>query len=140
MDFRDTPQEAAFRSELREWLARNVPPELTELDPEGWDRPDRFTAFKQFQAAMARDRWACIHWPSEYGGRDANLMQVAIFNEEWGRARVPHLPSIIGTHIAGPTIVQLGTDEQKQRFLQKIMSAEEIWCQGFSEPNAGSDL
>ncbi|HVE91481.1 MAG TPA: acyl-CoA dehydrogenase family protein [Actinomycetota bacterium] len=141
MDFRDSPQEAQFRRELREWLARNLPEDWQGMDRGRWaSDSDRIGFLRHFQARMAADRWIGIHWPSEYGGRNASATEVAIYNEEIGRAKAPQLPSVIGTHIAGPTIAQLGTPEQKTRFLSKILSGEEIWCQGFSEPNAGSDV
>ncbi len=141
MDFRDTPDEAAFRAELRAWLEANLPSDWTGIDRGQWaSDADRLTFLREWQATLARDRWIGIQWPEAYGGRDATMMQVAIYNEETARAKAPQLPSVIGTHIAGPTIIQLGSDEQKQQYLSKILSGSEIWCQGFSEPNAGSDV
>ncbi|HVL82591.1 MAG TPA: acyl-CoA dehydrogenase family protein [Actinomycetota bacterium] len=141
MDFRDTPEEASFRAELRTWLQQNLPDGWQGMDRSDWtSHSDRLDFLRDLQAKMAADRWIGIHWPSAYGGRDATPMQVAIYNQELARAKLPGFPTVIGTHIAGPTIAQLGTEEQKARYLPKILDGTEIWCQGFSEPDAGSDV
>jgi alkylation response protein AidB-like acyl-CoA dehydrogenase len=140
MDFRDTPEEAAFRKEIRDWLERNL--------PEGWDRTqltlvppeDRLEMLRDWQRRLHEGGWAGIAWPKEYGGRGASLVEVAIFNQEMARAKAPPPINVIGLGMAGPTIIAHGTEAQKRRYLEKILSAEEIWCQGFSEPGAGSDL
>jgi alkylation response protein AidB-like acyl-CoA dehydrogenase len=139
MDFHLTPEEAAFRDEVRAWLERNL--------PEGWpDRPpyrdaqERIAFLKEWQRKLGQAKLAGIAWPREYGGRGATLMEQVIFNEEMAKAKAPPMINIIGLHMAGPTIMVHGTEEQKRRFLPTIISGEEIWCQGFSEPNAGSDL
>ena len=124
MDLRDTPDEAAFRAELREWLAANLPAE-----------PGREWSRKLYDAG-----YAGLTWPEEYGGRGAPYSHQAIVLEEFARAEAPLHIGVIGLGMAGPTIMAHGTEEQKQRYLPKILSAEEIWCQGFSEPGAGSDL
>ena len=95
---------------------------------------------RDFQRRLADGGWAAVHWPVEYGGRGATLTQSAIFFEELARARAPLPANVLGLLLAGPTIMVCGTDEQKDRFLAPIVTAEEIWCQGFSEPEAGSDL
>ena len=95
---------------------------------------------RDFQRRLADDGWAAVHWPVEYGGRGATLTQSAIFFEELGRARAPLPANVLGLLLAGPTIMTHGTPEQKDRYLNPILTAEEIWCQGFSEPDAGSDL
>jgi alkylation response protein AidB-like acyl-CoA dehydrogenase len=140
MDFRDTPEEAAFRKEIRDWLDTNVPSDwdrsqLTLIPPE-----DRVDMLREWQAKLHEGGWAGIAWPKEYGGRGASLIQVAIFNQEVARVKAPPPINVIGLGMAGPTIIAHGTHEQKDRYLEKILSAEEIWCQGFSEPGAGSDL
>lgn len=141
MDFRDSPEQAAFRAELRSWLETNLPADWEGIDRGHSNRDeDKASFLRDLQARMAADRWVAIHWPADVGGRDATPMEVAIYNEEMARARVPGLPSVIGTHIVGPTIEQLGTPEQRSRYLPKILDGTEIWCQGFSEPNAGSDV
>ncbi len=140
MDFRDTPEEAAFRKEIREWLERNVPEDwdrsqLTLIPPE-----DRLEMLRTWQGKLHEGGWAGITWPKEYGGRGASLIETAIFNQEMARSKAPPPINVIGLGMAGPTIIAHGTHEQKERHLEKILSAEEIWCQGFSEPGAGSDL
>jgi alkylation response protein AidB-like acyl-CoA dehydrogenase len=134
MDLTFTDQETAFRDELREWLAAN---------PAG-DSPDdedaQYAWRTEWQRRLHEGGWAGVHWPTEYGGRGASLMETAIFFEEMGRAGAPLPSNVLGLLLAGPTIMIWGTDEQKERYLPPILSAEEIWCQGFSEPEAGSDL
>ena len=124
MDLRDSPGEAAFRAELREWLAANLPAE-----------PGREWSRKLYDAG-----YAGLTWPTEYGGRGAPYSHQAIVLEESARAEAPMHMGVIGLGMAGPTIMAYGTEEQKHRYLPKILSADEIWCQGFSEPGAGSDL
>lgn len=140
MDFTDSPQEAAFRDELRTWLAAAL--------PQGWGKtvfePDDEAARAHFRLDWERKLhaggWSGLNWPKQYGGRGATLIEEAIFAEETARARAPAGLNIIGRNLAGTTLMQYGTDAQKNRYLPKILSAEEVWCQGFSEPNAGSDL
>ena len=124
MDLRDSADEAAFRAELREWLAANLPAE-----------PGREWSRKLYDAG-----YAGLTWPAEYGGRGAPYSHEAILLEESARAEAPMHVGVIGLGMAGPTILAHGNEEQKQRYLPKILSADEIWCQGFSEPDAGSDL
>lgn len=140
MDFRDSPEEAAFRKEIRDWLERNIPADwdrtqLTLVPPE-----NRVEILREWQRKLHEGGWTGISWPKEYGGRGATLIETAIFNQEMARSKAPPPINVIGLGMAGPTIVAHGTEEQKRRFLEKILSAEEIWCQGFSEPGAGSDL
>jgi len=134
MDLAFTPAEERFRNELRAWLAANAPgPEPAELD--AW------VAYgKAWQRKLYEAGWCGIHWPAEYGGRGASLIEQVIFQEEMARARTPLLINLAGLTMGGPVLIAHGTDEQKRRHLKKILAAEEIWCQGFSEPNAGSDL
>src|ERR1700742_1553043 len=134
MDLTFNEPELAFREELRAWLADHEPGGEPDAEDANYEwRVD-------FQRALARDGWAAVHWPPEYGGRGATLTQSAIFFEELGRAGAPLPANVLGLLLAGPTIMSWGTPEQKERYLTPILSAEEIWCQGFSEPDAGSDL
>jgi alkylation response protein AidB-like acyl-CoA dehydrogenase len=136
MDLTFSEEELAFRDDFRAWLADNPPP------PDPGDVSDE--ARNAWRAAWQRQLydggWAAPGWPAEYGGRGATLTQGAIYFEEIGRARVPLPANVLGILLGGPTLMVWGTDEQKDRYLAPILSAEEIWCQGFSEPDAGSDL
>ncbi len=144
MDFDDTKQEAEFRAEVRSWLEANTelrgpddPPEdmlgerLTE---------DDLVATRAWQKKKAEAGWACLRWPKEYGGRDATTIQSVIWGQEESKFRTP--PNIfgIGHGMCGPTIMTHGSEEQKKRWIPKLLSGEELWCQLFSEPAAGSDL
>lgn len=134
MDLSWSPEDEEFRQEVRQYLERNVPRDVPT------DGEESFEARRRWQAKLAEDGWVAIHWPNEYGGRGASLLQTVIYNEEYTRARAPVLPNALGLGLLGPTLMVYGTDAQKERFLPKILTGEEIWCQGFSEPNAGSDL
>jgi alkylation response protein AidB-like acyl-CoA dehydrogenase len=134
MDLTLSPQEESFRDELRAWLLANHP----GPDPAGADAV--FEHRREWQRTMHRAGWIGIAWPKEYGGRGATLMEQAIFDEEMARARAPQPVNGLGLLMGGPVVIHHGTDEQKRRFLAPILSAGEIWCQGFSEPDAGSDL
>ncbi len=137
MDLRDTPEEARFRADARAWLAANLPTELR-------GRRGNETRFVELERAWSRKLYeagyAGLTWPKEYGGAGAPYSYQAIFLEELARAEAPQHIGVIGLGMAGPTIMAHGTERQKDRHLSKILSAEEIWCQGFSEPGAGSDL
>jgi alkylation response protein AidB-like acyl-CoA dehydrogenase len=138
MDLRDTPEEAAFRADLRAWLEEHLPDGLqghrggaTRFEgPEmrGWSR------------ALYEAGYVGLTWPEEYGGGGAPYTHQAIFLEEMARAEAPPHIGVIGIGMAGPTIIAHGTEQQKARYLPPLLSAAEIWCQGFSEPGAGSDL
>ena len=135
MDLSFTTEQEAFAADVRGWLADNVspPPRFSTLADEiEWGR--------RWQARLAEARWVGIHWPTEYGGRSAAPVEVAIFNMEYARARAPQPVNRVGINLAGPTLLAHGTDEQRRRWLPSILSADEIWCQLFSEPDAGSDL
>jgi alkylation response protein AidB-like acyl-CoA dehydrogenase len=137
MDFRDSPADAEFRAEARRVLEEAV---SALPGPEPATVEERLPFFRQFQAAIQRAGYAGLSWPREYGGRDATLTEQAIFLQEYDRAGAPDRLNLLGEGLAGPTIIDFGTDAHKQRFLPPILSGEEIWCQLFSEPNAGSDL
>jgi alkylation response protein AidB-like acyl-CoA dehydrogenase len=134
MDLTLSPQEEAFRDELRAWLEENHPGE----EPPG--DVDAFQFRRDWQQTLADAGWAGISWPEEYGGRGATLIEQAIFNEELSRAKAPAPANVLGLVMGGPVVIAHGTDEQKQRYLKPILTGEEIWCQGFSEPESGSDL
>jgi alkylation response protein AidB-like acyl-CoA dehydrogenase len=134
MDLTFTERERAFRDELRTWLADNHPGD----GPAGDDAS--YAWRRDFQRRLAEGGWAAVHWPVEYGGRGATLTESAIFFEELARAAAPLPANVLGLLLAGPTIMTWGSPEQKDRYLAPIVTAEEIWCQGFSEPEAGSDL
>jgi alkylation response protein AidB-like acyl-CoA dehydrogenase len=128
-------RELAFRDELRAWLRDNRPgPEPSR------DEDAHYAWRRDFERRLASGGWAGVHWPAEYGGRGATLTESAIFFEELGRAGAPLPANVLGLLLAGPTIMAWGTPEQKERYLPPILTADEIWCQGFSEPDAGSDL
>jgi alkylation response protein AidB-like acyl-CoA dehydrogenase len=134
VDLTLSPQEEAFRDELRGWLAEHHPGPEPEGDEAG------FEFRRAWQKNLYEGGWAGVSWPREYGGRGASLIEQAIYNEEVVRAKAPAAANVLGLAMGGPTVIAHGTEEQKRRYLQPILSAEEIWCQGFSEPDSGSDL
>jgi alkylation response protein AidB-like acyl-CoA dehydrogenase len=134
VDLTLSPAEEAFRDELRAWLEANHPGREPEGDEAG------FEFRRQWQRTLNDAGWAGVAWPKEYGGRGATLVEQAIFNEEVVRSRTPQMANGLGLAMGGPTVLAHGTEEQKRRYLPPILSAEEIWCQGFSEPESGSDL
>ncbi len=138
MDLTLDNQEKKFRDELRSWLEANLPKDSSEWREKPLE--EVFAYLRAWQRKLQEGRWAAVSWPEEYGGRSATLMQQAIFWEEMARVQAPSMANALGLGLIGPTIIAFGTEAQKKRFIPKILSAEEIWCQGFSEPNAGSDL
>jgi len=138
VDLNLSVEEQSFRDEFRDWLEVNVPKDW----PEWREKPleESFPYLRTWQRTLYEGGWAAVSWPKEYGGRGATLMQQAIFWEEMARLEAPPMVNSLGLGLIGPTIIAYGTESQKKRFVPKILSAEEIWCQGFSEPNAGSDL
>ncbi|MHB8694115.1 MAG: acyl-CoA dehydrogenase family protein [Solirubrobacteraceae bacterium] len=137
MDFRDSPEDALYRAELRAWLTDAVAA-LPGDEPATID--ERVGYWRPFQKQLFAAGYAGLSWPVAYGGQDASLVQQAIFLEEYDRAGAPDRINVLGEGLAGPTIVDFGTDEQRERFLRPILSGDEVWCQLFSEPAAGSDL
>jgi alkylation response protein AidB-like acyl-CoA dehydrogenase len=135
VDLRDTPDEARFRTEVREFIAQNLPDESKRRGARRFEDADR-----EWSRKLGAAGYAGLTWPKEYGGSGAPYSHQAIFLEEMAAAEAPSHIGVIGLGMAGPTIMAWGTEEQKSRYLSKILSAEEIWCQGFSEPGAGSDL
>ena len=138
MDFRDTPEQASFRQEVRAWLDEHLPDELRGHRGGGarFDGPE----IRRWSRALHDGGWVGISWPAEYGGRGLSPRFQSIYLEEEARAEAPPHIGVIGLGMAGPTIISRGTDEQKARYLEPLLAADEIWCQGFSEPDAGSDL
>ena len=138
MDFELSPTEKAFREEVRTWLKANVPAEAEE--PEAAGQKEWIDKRRAWQKKLHEAGYVGIGWPKEYGGRGATLMEQLIFNQETIAARAPQPINVIGLGMGGPVVITHGTEEQKRRYLEPLLSADEIWCQGFSEPNAGSDL
>ena len=138
MDLHDRKEEAAFRAELRSWLRENLPEELR--GHRGGAARFEGLAPREWSRKLHEAGYAGLTWPAEYGGGGRSPTYQAIFLEELSRTEAPPHVGVIGLGMAGPTIIAHGTEEQKLRYLEKILSAEEIWCQGFSEPGAGSDL
>jgi alkylation response protein AidB-like acyl-CoA dehydrogenase len=135
VDLSFTEQEQAFAAEVRGWLAAHV-----QVPPRFETIADEVAFGRRWQAELAAGRWVGIHWPADYGGRGASPVEVAIFNMEYARSRALQPINRVGINLAGPTLLAHGTEEQKRRWLPAILTADEIWCQLFSEPNAGSDL
>jgi len=133
-------EDEAFRKEIRTWLKHNLPKKdkaLSDLPPHD---PERVKRAKEWQRKLYDAGYVAMSWPKEYGGQDADVMRQTIVNEEMVWARAPGLIGAMGIQMLGPTLIQYGTEEQKRRYLPKVLTAEEIWCQGYSEPGAGSDL
>src|SRR5712692_3825522 len=148
MNFRDTPEDAAFRVEVKAFLASELKAGLGEASGPNADRAseevarggvDRYGAYKGWMKKLAAKGWIAPAWPVEYGGAGMTVMQQFVFNEEMAEARAPR-PGGIGVGFAGPTIIVYGNEAQKQAHLPGILSGDDVWCQGFSEPGSGSDL
>jgi alkylation response protein AidB-like acyl-CoA dehydrogenase len=134
VDLTLSPSEQAFRDELRDWVADNHPGDEPTGDEAAWE-------FRSaWQRKLHEQGYAGLSWPEEFGGRGATLIEQAIFGEEMARAKAPSPANILGLVMGGPVVIAHGSEEQKRRYLEPILSAEEIWCQGFSEPESGSDL
>ncbi|MBI4910720.1 MAG: acyl-CoA dehydrogenase [Acidobacteria bacterium] len=138
MDLTLTPEQIQFRDELRAWLLGNVPAPIARGAEE--TIVQRFERARAWQRKMYDAGWAGVAWPKDYGGRGASLLEQVIFLEEMARAQAPPMANTLGLGLIGPTIIHYGSEVQKRRYLPRILSGEEIWCQGFSEPNAGSDV
>jgi len=139
MDLDYPPETEAFRSEIRHWLEDNL--------PEGWGTPgfsqtreERREFLRSWTATLFAGGWICASWPTEYGGKGLSLMESVVLNEEFARAEAPLRADFFGDTLVGPTILQWATEEQKQQFIPGILNGTISWCQGFSEPDAGSDL
>jgi alkylation response protein AidB-like acyl-CoA dehydrogenase len=138
----DSSPAEEFRDEVRAWLAANLTGEFAAAH--GLGGPGRehegFELRRAWERRLGAAGWTCLGWPAAHGGRAASLEQQVIFHEEYARADAPHRVGHIGEGLIGPTIIEFGTDEQRARFLPPIRQGDELWCQGYSEPNAGSDL
>ena len=141
MDFALTPEQGQFRDEIRAWLRANLPADWGSRSAMGPDSPaELFSFLRQWQRKLFDAGFLGLTWPKEYGGRGLSYMEELIFNEELALVQAPPILNLLGIYLGGPTIIAYGTEAQKQRLLPKILSGEEIWCQAYSEPNAGSDL
>ncbi|MBP9219301.1 MAG: acyl-CoA dehydrogenase family protein, partial [Sterolibacterium sp.] len=136
MELEYTDQHRAFRAEIRSWLEQHVPAEpLPSFDTE-----EGFAAHRQWEATLNTGNWGMVTWPTELGGRGCDLIEWLIFEEEYWRAGAPLRVNQNGIFLLGPTLMEYGTEEQKKRILPKMANGEEVWAQGWSEPNAGSDM
>ncbi|MCB0358256.1 MAG: acyl-CoA dehydrogenase family protein [Bdellovibrionales bacterium] len=126
----------ALKRELQQWLADNPPPQETER----MELDDFVSISRKWQRKLAAARWVAVHWPQQFGGRGLSLVEEALVQEVLAAAGAPQLINLFGLTMVGPVLIAHGTPEQQARFLPAIMAADEIWCQGFSEPDAGSDL
>jgi alkylation response protein AidB-like acyl-CoA dehydrogenase len=136
MDLSYTAEQQAFRAQARAWLEANVP----ERPLRSFDTREGFEEHRAWEAKLQAGGWAVVSWPREYGGRGADLMEWLIFEEEYYRAGAPRRVNQNGIFLLGPTLMEFGTPEQKARYLPKMATSEEVWAQGWSEPNAGSDM
>ena len=135
MDLAFTAREQAFRDECASWFGQNSPGPLASMDT-----PDGFEQHRSWEKRLHDAEWSAVNWPRAFGGREATLIEWLIFEEEYYRASAPRRLNQNGLFLLAPTLLEFGTEEQKQRYLPPIASCDEIWCQGWSEPNAGSDL
>ena len=142
MDLTLTPEQQSFRDEVRAWLEANMPRDLAARVMASSDipRPEAYGLLREWQKKLHRAGFIGLTWPKEYGGRGLTFVEEMILHAEMALAKAPPVLNILGVGMAGPTIIAYGTEEQKRRYPPKILSCEEIWCQGYSEPNAGSDL
>ncbi len=142
MDLRDRPEDETFRKEVRAWLSDHVVGEFAALGGRGGsgDETYGFETRLEWERVLSADGWTGVGWPVEHGGRGASIAHQVIFNEEYVRAKAPGRVNVLGEGLLGPTLIQYGTPEQRARFLPPILAGTELWCQGYSEPDAGSDL
>lgn len=140
MDFNYSPEQEAYRMDVRKWLEANQPASLTEQEKEKADEEFLWQRLKQWHKRLYKAGWMGLTWPKEYGGRGATFIEQVVFQQELGRLSLPFGCNILGVIMTGPALMQWGTEQQKQRYLQPILAGEEIWCEGMSEPAAGSDL
>jgi alkylation response protein AidB-like acyl-CoA dehydrogenase len=140
MDLSFTPEQEAFRRQVRTWIKANLPVRERDAPPLEQGDPKRIQAMKDWQRKLYDAGYVAMGWPREYGGQGADVVQQSIVNEELVLARAPGLIGMMGIQMVGPTLMKFGSEEQRRRHLPKILTAEEIWCQGYSEPGSGSDL
>ena len=140
MDFSYPAEVEQFRKELRAWLAANLTDDVKAADRRRGRDPQAFDTLRSWDAAVADAGWGAVSWPAEYGGRGATVLEQLAYAEETTRARAPMPLNVIGMNNIAPAIMQYGTDDQKSELLPRMVRADDIWCQGMSEPEAGSDL
>ncbi len=140
MDFNYTPEQEAYRAGVRKWLEANQPPPLTTEEKEKSDDQSQWERLKGWHKKLYHGGWAGLTWPKEYGGRGATFVEQLIFQQELGRLTLPLGCNVLGVIMTGPALMQWGTEAQKKRYLEPILAGDEIWCEGMSEPAAGSDL
>lgn len=141
MDFSFTKKEEQFRQELRTWLEANLPDGWLQGEVQLDKESKEYELFlRDWQKKLYEGGWAAIAWPKQYGGRNATLMEEIVYQQEMVRVKAPPLINYVGLHMVAPTLMQIGTEEQKEKYIEKIITGEEVWCQGYSEPNAGSDV
>jgi alkylation response protein AidB-like acyl-CoA dehydrogenase len=140
LDFTLTPDQEAFRQRVRSWLQSNIPDDWTKFGLSEVPRPEAYAFLRKWQATLYDAGFIGITWPKEYGGQGLTFVEEMILHQEMALQKAPPMLNVLGVGMAGPTIIAYGTEEQKKRYPAKILSCEEIWCQGYSEPNAGSDL
>ena len=140
MDFNYTPEQEAYRAEVRAWLEANQPKPMTSEEKGRADEDFLWQRLEAWHRKLHEGGWAGLTWPKEYGGRGASFVEQVIFQQELGRLNLPMGCNVLGVIMTGPAVMQWGSAEQKRRYLEKILSAREIWCEGMSEPGAGSDL
>ena len=141
MDFQYSPEQEAYRAKVRAWLEANQPGKLESSDADSMGGDDRqWKRLKDWHKRLYQGGWMGLTWPKEYGGQKATFIEQVIFQQELGRLNLPFGCNVLGVIMTGPALMQWGTDEQKKRYLEPILSGEEIWCEGMSEPGAGSDL
>jgi len=140
VDLSLSPSEEAFRREFSDWLRASLPDDSTAQRLRGLAEPRVLEARRAWERRLGESGWLGVSWPREYGGRGATAMEQVVYFEELLHAGAPASLNTLGLNLVGPTIIDVGTDEQKRRFLPPMLRGEAVWCQGFSEPNAGSDL
>jgi alkylation response protein AidB-like acyl-CoA dehydrogenase len=140
VDFTLTPEQQAFRERTRTWLKANIPESWKAIGSTEVPRPEAYEFLRKWQKKMHEGGLIGATWPKEYGGQGLTFVEEMILHEEMALQKAPPMLNILGVGMAGPTIIAYGTEEQKKRYPEKILTCEEIWCQGYSEPNAGSDL
>src|SRR3984957_4113617 len=141
MDFQYTPEQEAYRAKVRSWLEANQPAKAESSDADSMGGDDRqWKRLKEWHQRLYKGGWMGLTWPKEYGGQKATFIEQVIFQQELGRLNLPFGVNILGVIMTGPALMQWGTDAQKKRYLEPIIAGDEIWCEGMSEPGAGSDL
>jgi alkylation response protein AidB-like acyl-CoA dehydrogenase len=140
MDLSLTPEQEAFRATVRSWLKTNIPREWKPTGSSELPRAEQYEFLRRWQRTLFDAGFIGLTWPKEYGGAGLTFMEELILQQEMALAKAPPILNVLGVGMGGPTIIAWGNEEQKKRYPAKILSCEEIWCQGYSEPNSGSDL